>query len=177
MQYLNYLNFKSKHSINQNMKNVPIIVCGLLGFILIACVLVLNLRNTQSEMPENSPEKIVQIFLEYVSANAHDSAYDLLSQKRKNICSSTEFAAAIYEEKNRYSNATVKLINTQSDSVESIILVEVVEIESSFPIGTSENSYPETFNLTKENSNWKINHLQFPGNCFLDLEKTGDIDG
>ena len=158
------------------MSKAPIIVCGLIGFVLVASILILNLRTTPPEMPKDSPERVVQVFLEYIFKGDHSSAYDLLSQEIKTVCSSTEFAADSYEQKNRYSNATVKHLNTQSDSFESIVLVEVIEIESSFPIGTTENSYQETFNLTREDSNWKINRLQFPINCFLDLEKPGNID-
>ena len=76
-----------------------------------------------------------------------------------------------------YKRQTVKHINTQSDSFESIVLVEIIEIESSFPIGTSENSYQETFNLVKENSNWKIDRLQFPINCLIDRQTLGHTNG
>ena len=158
------------------MSKAPVIVCTILGILLISSILVLNLTSTTPQMPEDSPERVVQVFLEYVSKDAHNSAYELLSKELKEVCSSTEFAADSYEQKSRYSNATIKHINTQSDSFESIVLVEVIEIESSFPIGTSENSYQETFNLTKENSNWKINRLQFPINCFSDPETLDNTD-
>ena len=158
------------------MKKTPIIVSAILGFLFIASILVLNIGKTPPQMPEDSPERVVQIFLESVSKNAHISAYELLSEELKQICSSTEFSADSYEQKTRYSNATVKHINTQSYSFKSIVLVEVIEIESSFPIGTSENSYQETFNLVKENSNWRIDRLQFPINCFVDLGNRSQTD-
>ena len=158
------------------MSKAPVIVGAILIFLLIASILVLNLTNTPPQMPKDSPERVVQLFLEHVSKDAHGTAYELLAKELKQVCRPTEFAADSYEQKSRYSNATIKHINTQSDSFESIVLVEVIEIEPSFPIGTSENSYQETFNLTKENSNWKINRLQFPINCFSDLENLDNTD-
>ncbi len=158
------------------MSKAPIIVCAILGLLLIASILVLNLGKTPPQMPEASPERVVQLFLEYVSKDANNAAYELLSKEQKKACSSTEFAADSYEQKNRYSNTTIKHINTQSDSFESIVLVEIIEIEPSFPIGTSINSHREKFNLTKEDSNWKIDRLLFATNCFTDIENHGNVD-
>jgi len=49
-------------------------------------------------------------------------------------------------------------------------------VEPAFPIGTSENSHQEKFNLVKENTNWKISQLQFLINCRMALENPNKSD-
>ena len=65
------------------MSKAPVIVCTILGILLISSILVLNLTSTTPQMPEDSPERVVQVFLEYVSKDAHNSAYELLSKELK----------------------------------------------------------------------------------------------
>ena len=152
------------------MNKSSILVCIVIGLILVASVIALNIVNKPSKMPEGSPARIVQIFLEYISSENYESAYNSLSIELKKTCSFTDFAADSYNEKARYSRSTFKHLTTHLDDLESVVLVEVIEVEPAFPIGTSENSYQEKFNLVKENTNWKISQLQFPINCLMTLE-------
>jgi len=152
------------------MNKSSILVCIVIGSILVASIIALNIGNKPSKMPQGSPARTVQIFLEHVSGGNYDSAYNSLSIELKKTCSSTDFAADSYNEKARYSRSTFKHLTTQLADLESVVLVEVIEWEPAFPIGTSENSYQEKFNLVKENGNWKISQLQFPINCLRKLE-------
>ena len=152
------------------MNKSSILVCIIIGSILVASIIALNIGNKPSKMPKGSPARTVQIFLEHVSGGNYDSAYNSLSIELKKACSSTDFAADSYNEKARYSRSTFKHLTTQLANLESVVLVEVIELEPAFPIGTSENSYQEKFNLVKENGNWKISQLQFPINCLTKSE-------
>ena len=158
------------------MNKASILVCIVIGLILVASVIALNIDNNPSKMPEGSPARTVQIFLEHVSNEHYDSAYNSLSIALKKTCSFTDFAADSYNEKARYSRSTFKHLTTQLDNLESVVLVEVIEVEPAFPIGTSENSHQEKFNLVKENTNWKISQLQFPINCRMALENPNKSD-
>ena len=158
------------------MNKSSILVCIAIGFILVASIIALNIGNKPSKMPQGSPARTVQIFLEHVSSENYDSAYNSLSIELKKTCSSTDFAADSYNEKARYSRSTFKHLTTQLDNLESVVLVEVFEVEPAFPIGTSENSYQEQFNLVKENGNWKISQIPSPINCLMKLENPGKSD-
>lgn len=158
------------------MNKASISVCIIIGLILVASVITLNIGNKPSKMPEGSPARTVQIFLEHVSSENYDSAYNSLSIELKKTCGFTDFAADSFNEKARYSRSTFKHLTTHLDNLESVVLVEVIEVEPAFPIGTSENSYQEKFNLVKENMNWKISQLQFPINCLMALENPNKSD-
>lgn len=158
------------------MNKASISVCIIIGLILVASVITLNIGNKPSKMPEGSPARTVQVFLEHVSSENYDSAYNSLSIELKKTCGFTDFAADSFNEKARYSRSTFKHLTTHLDNLESVVLVEVIEVEPAFPIGTSENSYQEKFNLVKENMNWKISQLQFPINCLIALENPNKSD-
>ena len=158
------------------MNKASISVCIIIGLILVASVITLNIGNKPSKMPEGSPARTVQVFLEHVSSENYDSAYNSLSIELKKTCGFTDFAADSFNEKARYSRSTFKHLTTHLDNLESVVLVEVIEVEPAFPIGTSENSYQEKFNLVKENMNWKISQLQFPINCLMALENPNKSD-
>lgn len=158
------------------MNKASISVCIVIGLILVASVITLNIGNKPSKMPEGSPARTVQVFLEHVSSENYDSAYNSLSIELKKTCGFTDFAADSFNEKARYSRSTFKHLTTHLDNLESVVLVEVIEVEPAFPIGTSENSYQEKFNLVKENMNWKISQLQFPINCLMALENPNKSD-
>ena len=58
------------------MNKASILVCIVIGLILVASVIALNIGNKPSKMPEGSPARTVQIFLEHVSNENYDAAYN-----------------------------------------------------------------------------------------------------
>jgi hypothetical protein len=161
------------------MNKASILVCAAIGFILVASIIALNIGNKPSNMPEGSPARTVQIFLEHVSSGNYDSAHNSLSTELKKTCAITDFVVYSYNEKSRYSRSTFKHLTTQLDNLNSVVLVEVIEVEPDFPIGTSENSDQEQFDLVKENGNWKISQIpsySYPINCRMKLETLGKSD-
>jgi hypothetical protein len=105
--------------------------------------------------PEDSPEGAVQRYLLAVEKEEYREAYSYLSSDLQSRCRVEDFVGRShwpYTEKDRQ----VTLEKTQTFNGSAIVTATVTVFGPEVPFGASEYSYDRTFELKREDGQWRL---------------------
>ena len=138
---------------------------GTLLFILVITSVVLSINRKSHTMKEGTPERIVQIYLQHLSEEDFENAYDLLNKELKSECDFSEFIKNSTLAKARFKGVSLTHKNTNEFEEVAIVSIEVTSIQTSIPFGADETRREELFTLSLEDGIWKISDLRFLTGC------------
>jgi len=138
---------------------------GTLLFILVITSVVLSINRKSHTMKEGTPERVVQIYLQHLSEEDFENAYDLLNNELKSECDFSEFIANSTLAKTRFKGDSLTHKNTNEFEGVAVVSIEVTSIQTSIPFGADETRREELFTLSLEDGKWKISDLWFPAEC------------
>ena len=139
------------------------LIAGVLSLatLLIAAVVV-SLMGSEQPMPDGTPERTVQRFLTALQAEYYRLAYSFWSDSRKEICELTDLVGGDALGVERYGNARVVLKDTKIFDDAAVVIASITRIENSGPFGTSEHSEDQSYDLVKEQGEWRIDGRFWP---------------
>lgn len=130
---------------------VTVVTALLVSAVVIALV---TTRGGLNLLPDNSPEGIVQRYLQALEKEEYREAYDYLSSDLKRRCTLDEFVRRDYWPETRRDHVT--LVKTQTYDDRALVRARVTVFEPGVPFGASEYSYERTFNLKLEAGEWRL---------------------
>ena len=132
-----------------------------LATLLIAAI-VISLIGSEQPMPEGTPERTVQRFLTALQVEDYRLAHSLLSDSRKEICKLTDLVGGDALGVERYEDTRVVLKDTEIFDDAAVVIASITTIENSGPFGTSEHSSDQSYDLVKEQGEWRIDERFWP---------------
>lgn len=131
-----------------------------LGVLLIAAIVVALLRDAVV-LPEGSPERAVQLYLEAISEGDFEAAQATLSSELKERCSLEALYARSYAKENlddsRVAHNTTNLVDDKA-----IVVFEVTQSSRGGPFDLDEWSHDEHYTLDREEGEWRISASSWP---------------
>ena len=131
-----------------------------LGVLLIAAIAIALIRNAVV-LPEGSPERTVQIYLEAVSDDDIEAARAMLSSEFKERCTLEEmFSRSFGRQSIEDSRVTYDKTNYVEDK--AFVVFEVTQTSNSGPFGIDEYSRDEQYALIREEGEWRLSSTAWP---------------
>ena len=139
----------------------------LLAALLIASIVV-ALTEREEPLPEGTPERVVQRFLQAIEAEDFVLAYGFVSDSLQQECAIEEFASRSMAFDRDLRDSRVTLEKTTRFDGSAVVVVDVTRFRSGGPFETSENSSEHRFQLRQDSGGqWRITDLRWPfyGKC------------
>jgi len=131
-----------------------------LGALLIAAIAVALMRDAVV-LPEGSPERAVQLYLEAISGEDFEAAQATLSSELKERCSLEALYSRSYTRENlddsRVSHDTTNLVDDKA-----IVVLEVTQLSRGGPFDLNEWAHDEHYTLVREEGEWRISASPWP---------------
>jgi hypothetical protein len=135
-----------------------------LGVLLIAAIAIALIKDAVV-LPEGSPERTVQIYLEAVSDDDIEAARAMLSTEFRERCTLEEmFSRSFGRQSLEDSRVTYDKTNYADDK--AFVVFEVTQTRNSGPFGIDEFSHDEQYALVREEGEWRLSASAWPyHNC------------
>ena len=143
------------------MPNIWLIGVGSLLAILLVASIVVALVQTVDPLPENTPERAVQLYLEAVTDGDFEAAHNLLSTELKERCPVENLVSRSYPVR-QLEDSRITLEGTELFGDKTIVTARITTIRSNSPFGSSENSYSQRFTLFEEDGGWRFTSDPWP---------------
>jgi hypothetical protein len=130
--------------------------------VLVVASIVVGLTRREKPLPEGTPERVVQRFLNAIGDEDLKVAYALLSDELKQACSIEQFAGNTFGRKRDLKNSRVTLKETKHLDGPAIVIARVSSISGSGPFRTSEHAREERFTLVQEEGQWRFSASPWP---------------
>jgi hypothetical protein len=131
-----------------------------LGVLLIAAIAVALMRDAVV-LPEGSPERAVQLYLQAISEEDFEAAQATLSSELKERCSLEALYARSYAREN-LDNSRVAHNTTNLVDDKAIVVFEVTQVSQGGPFDLNEWSHDEHYTLVREEGEWRISASPWP---------------
>jgi hypothetical protein len=135
-------------------------VGSLLAILLVASIVV-ALVQTVEPLPDNTPERAVQLYLEAVAGGDFEAAHNLLSAELKERCPVENLVSRSYPVR-QLEDSRITLEGTEPFGDKTIVTARITTIRSNSPFGSSENSFNQRFTLFEEDGGWRFTSDPWP---------------
>jgi len=143
------------------MPKIWLIGVGSLLAILLVGSIVVALVQTVEPLPENTPERAVQLYFEAVAGGDFEAAHNLLSAELKERCPVENLVSRSYPVR-QLEDSRVTLEGTQPFGDKTIVNARITTIRTDSPFGSSEYSRIERFTLIEEDGSWRFTSDPWP---------------
>ena len=124
------------------------------GLVIAGLVVALVTTRDVDLLPADSPEGVVQRFLLALEDQDYREAFAYLTASAQTRCPLDEFIRqASYRE---FRDSHITLEGTQRLDGSAIVTARVTVFEPEIPFGSSEYSYDQTFQLRREEGQWRL---------------------
>jgi hypothetical protein len=131
----------------------------LVGLLVAAVAMaVVNTRGARL-LPADSPEGVVQRYLQALEREDYPEAYSYLSSDVHSRCSLDDFVGRGYWPYSEENQVTLKKTERYDDS--AVVRATVTVDHGDAPFGSSEYSYERTFQLKLERGQWRLTGLDW----------------
>lgn len=131
-----------------------------LAVLLVASIVIAVVRKPEA-LPEGTPGRTVQLYLEAVSDDDFEAAYSLLSAELRLRCPIENMVSRRYA-KERLGDSRVTLKETTFISDRAIVIANVGTIRGNGPFGTSARTYEQSYTLAEEAGEWRFVNEPWP---------------
>ena len=134
-----------------------------LATLLVAASVVVALTREVEQLPRDTPEGTVQLYLTALGKEDFGLAHGLLSARLKRECGIEDFASQRQLRMSReLEDSRVTLEGTRSLNGKVIVTGRFTRIRGSGPFGTSESSHEQLYTLAQEESEWRLSEYSWP---------------
>lgn len=131
-----------------------------LGVLLIAAIAIALLRDAVV-LPEGSPERTVQIYLEAISDDDIEAARAMLSSEFRERCTLEQmFSRSFGRQSLEDSRVTYDKTNLVEDK--AFVVFEVTQTSNSGPFGIDEFTRDEQYTLVRDEGEWRLSASSWP---------------
>ena len=120
--------------------------------------------------PEDSPEGVVQRYLQAIEDDEFQTAYDYLGSALREGCTLQEFRERTRRTADR--DHRVVLEGTEAFEGQTIVMVRISRVQTDAPFAPSESSYPREYTLERQEGAWRFTEPAWPLNYCPPAEKT-----
>ena len=131
-----------------------------LGVLLIAAIAIALIRDAVV-LPEGSPERAVQLYLEAISEEDFEASREMLSADLKERCT---LEAMVSRSFGRQSLDDSRVTHDTTNYVgdKAIVVFEVTRTSNGGPFGIDEHSRDEHYTLVREDGEWRLSASPWP---------------
>ena len=134
-----------------------------LATLLVAASVVVALTREVEQLPRDTPEGTVQLYLNALGKEDFGLAHGLLSARLKRECGIEDFASQRQLRMSReLEDSRVTLEGTRPLNGKVIVTARFTRIRGSGPFGTSESSHEQQYTLAQEESKWRLSEYSWP---------------
>lgn len=135
---------------------------AVIAVLVVVSVLVAVLGNAgeTTTFPEDTPEGVVQRYLQAVQDSETQVAYDYMGAALQEACSVQEF-----RDQTRWSadnDNKVILEGTEVVGDQTIVTVRITQVRTEPPFAPSESSFQQEYNLEQQNGDWRFTEPPWP---------------
>ena len=135
-----------------------------LGALLVASIAVAVVRKPEA-LPDGTPGRAVQLYLEALSDDDYEAAHNLLSAELKRSCPIEAMVGRPYA-KDELSKSRVTLKETTFVGGKAIVVAKVATIRGDGPFDTSTSEHEQRYTLDDEDGEWRFVSEPWPyGGC------------
>ena len=131
-----------------------------LAALLIASIAIAVVSKPET-LPDGTPERAVQLYLEAVSDDDFEAAHNLLSAELKRSCPVENMVGRFYA-KDKLSDSRVTLEETAFAGGKAIVIAKVTTIRGDGPFDTSARQHEQRYTLVEEDGEWRFVNEPWP---------------
>ena len=133
--------------------------------ILISLTVFISFTKNVVTLKEDSPERTVQQFLQYISENRLRDSYNLISPTKKDECEYLSYLSLMSDKAEHNKNHKIRLTNTYIENDKAIVNIGVTEMNYSILPAPSEYGFTKRYELILIADQWLIETMEYPIDC------------